>query len=82
VQGRQSNKKGDADLVDPYEDFKDEHLDAAEARAKLHTINAAVNLAADLFDHVGVSSKTSVLTSDESRACPSSGHVDMCLLQW
>ena len=39
---------------DPYKEFKDEHLDAAEARKRLHTVNAAVNLAADLFDHVSL----------------------------
>lgn len=75
VQGRRGNKKGGAELVDPYEEFKDEHLDAAEACAKLHTINAAVNLAADLFDHVSISSKTSVLRSGGSRACASSVQV-------
>ena len=51
-QARRRNKKDTVEPIDPYQEFKDEYLDAAEARKKLHSVNAAVNLAADLFDHV------------------------------
>ena len=51
-QARRRSKKDTVEPVDPYQEFKDDYLDAAEARKKLHSVNAAVNLAADLFDHV------------------------------
>ena len=41
-------------MEDPYQEFRNEHLDALEARNMLHNVNADVNLAADLFDHVSL----------------------------
>ncbi|CAK0781641.1 hypothetical protein CVIRNUC_005433 [Coccomyxa viridis] len=49
AQGR--SKKAGAEIEDPYQEFRNEHLDALEARNMLHNVNAEVNLAADLFDH-------------------------------
>ena len=54
AQGR--SKKAAAEVEDPYQEFRNEHLDALEARNMLHNVNAEVNLAADLFDHVSLAS--------------------------
>ncbi len=73
-QAQRQDKKGAAEQggpEDPYKEFKDEHLDAAEARKRLHTVNAAVNLAADLFDHVSPTS--SLRCASPASLIPQSG---------
>lgn len=61
VQAQRRSKKGSVEPEDPYKEFKDESLDAAEARSMLHNVNAAINLAADLFDRVSLLTAASLV---------------------